>query len=108
MNFGISEKTLEQIKNTLASYPEINEALVFGSRAMGHFKPGSDIDLALKGDELSPETVLKIKHILNERLPIPYTFDVVDYTHLDHVELKNHIDQYGKLIYPLNFEGVGA
>lgn len=37
--------------------------------------------------------------MLNEELPLPYFFDVIDYTHLEHNGLKKHIEQYGKVIY---------
>jgi len=71
---------------------------VFGSRAMGNYKRGSDIDLALKGD-LSYETTLQVSVDLNEYLPLPYKFDIVDYGTITHPPLVEEIDLHGQQIY---------
>ncbi len=80
-------------------FPEIEEVLIFGSRAMGNFKSGSDIDLAVKGEKVEWETIVELSTILNERQPIPYHFDITDYKSVDNDDLQKHIDQYGKVIY---------
>ena len=86
------------MKNAFAQFPEVREVRIFGSRAMGNFKPGSDVDLALFGKgELACTT--RISGILNEELPLPYLFDVVDYHAIQSQDLKKHIDQYGQVIY---------
>ena len=95
MNFGISDKSYRFIMEALESFPEIGEVLIFGSRAMGNFKPGSDIDLALKGESVTSQTAIDLASRLNEALPIPYLCDVVSYDALDSPELKKHIDQHG-------------
>ncbi|MEW5845474.1 MAG: nucleotidyltransferase domain-containing protein [Bacteroidota bacterium] len=50
--FGISEKSYLLIIDVLKSYPEVEAAIIFGSRAKGNYKNGSDIDLALIGESL--------------------------------------------------------
>lgn len=64
-----------------------------------NFKPGSDIDLALKGEKVTPQTAIELTAKLNESLPIPYLCDVVAYAALENTELKNHIDQHGVIFY---------
>jgi len=96
--FGISNRSFEYIKNTFESYPEIKEVLVFGSRAKGNYRNGSDIDLAIKGTGNCLKLAFDISGILNERLPIPYKIDVLSYHDLDNSELKSHIDRVGKLL----------
>ncbi len=61
MPFGLEEKTIKQIKAVFHQHERVKEALLFGSRALGTERPGSDIDLALKGENLSADEVLAIK-----------------------------------------------
>lgn len=82
-----------------SQFPEVEEVVIFGSRAKGNFKNGSDIDLAIKGKNCSGQTAMDINAMLNERLPIPYHIDVVFYDGLAHEGLKQHIDLVGKLFY---------
>ncbi len=99
MNFGLADIDLADIRHVLSRYPNVKKVLVFGSRAMGNFKPGSDVDLALVGD-LDFETVRRIHGDLNERTLMPYFFDVLDYNALQNPALKKHIDEFGLPIYP--------
>lgn len=48
-NFGIESESYQRIVKALSQFREIDEVIVFGSRAMGNYKKGSDIDLALLG-----------------------------------------------------------
>jgi predicted nucleotidyltransferase len=99
MNFGLSDLTLEKIKNVLVQFPEVEQASIFGSRAKGNNKNGSDIDIAIYGDEVTESIALDINVILNEEKPFPYYFDIVCYPSLKNVELKYHIDRVGKIFY---------
>lgn len=96
--FGLKASDIDQIIEVLRRYPDVEEVILYGSRAMGNYKPGSDVDLALKGN-LRPETPRNITAELNERLPLPYKFDVVAYSAISHQPLIEHIDQYGKILY---------
>lgn len=86
------------ITEVLQRYPDVEEVVIYGSRAMGNYKPGSDVDLALKGN-LKPETSINVAVELNERLPLPYKFDVTAYSTLSNKPLIEHIDRYGKTFY---------
>ena len=99
MNFGISEKSINMIIETLKKWVEIEKAVVFGSRAMGNYKNGSDIDLAIYGSEVREEIINDVRVQLNEELPLPYYFDIIHYESLVHEGLKEHIDTFGKLFY---------
>jgi len=100
MTFGLPAGTLRQIRSALQQFPQIEEAVIFGSRAMGNYRQGSDVDLALIGN-IDTETVLQVSALLNERLPLPYHFDVVNY-HRTHTDLQRHIDREGKSLYIRN------
>ncbi|MBK9192694.1 MAG: nucleotidyltransferase domain-containing protein [Crocinitomicaceae bacterium] len=93
-SFGISEQSLLLIFNVLRTNQKIKQAVIFGSRAKGNYKSGSDIDLALKGD-LNQKDITDLTVELNERLPIPYKVDLVLYDSDLHTELKEHIDRVG-------------
>ncbi len=97
--FGISEKSHKLLIETFAKYRQIKEVLIFGSRAKGNYKPGSDIDLTIKGEQCSEQLALDIKGYINEELPIPYHVDIVDYASLQQPELKEHIDRVGMVFY---------
>lgn len=99
MEFGIPEKSLQLIKKTIAQFPQIKQAAIFGSRALGNYRHGSDIDISIAGEEIDYQIVSKLSRILNEDLPLPYYFDIIDYTHLTHQNLKQHIHDYGKTLY---------
>lgn len=98
-SFGISDPSYRLIMDTLSKKPDIEEVIIFGSRAKGNYKKGSDIDLAIKGGNCTASLALDLKAFMNEALPIPYMVDVVDYNSLSHPELKEHIDRVGILFY---------
>lgn len=95
--FGLPDRTIELINNLFASFKEINEVKIFGSRARGDFKKGSDIDLALFG-KINEKLLRHITSELDE-LPTPYKFDVLNYNDIDNNALKNSINNDGKIFY---------
>jgi predicted nucleotidyltransferase len=99
MNFGLKEADLNYIISIIGNFNEIEKAVIFGSRAKGNYKPGSDIDIAIYGENINFDTISALHSLLEDQGPLPYLFDIVDYTHLNHKELKDHIDRIGKLIF---------
>ena len=98
MTVGLSGKELDAITLVFKKFPNIQEAVLFGSRAMGTSKPGSDVDIALKG-QVTLRDVAHVKAQLEEETPLPYLFDVVDYRAIETPAFKEHIDKHGKSIY---------
>lgn len=99
MNFGISDQTFTALLDALQQAHDIDEAILFGSRAMGNFRPGSDIDIAVRGKNLSVLAAANLSTLLNEKLPLPYLFDIVHYNTINNADLKEHIDQVGVVIF---------
>jgi len=91
--FGIPLKTYEQIKNLLNTFAEIENVKIFGSRAKGNYKPSSDIDLVVFGNNITEKLLLHIASELDE-LPTPYKFDVVDYKTITNENFKKDIDKF--------------
>ena len=77
---------------------------MFGSRAKGNYKIGSDVDLAIKGGRLTYEITARLADCLNEDKPLPYFFDVVHYDAIAEPKLKEHIDRVGIDIYTINID----
>ncbi len=96
--FGLKISVVNQIKGVFFNYPQVQEVILYGSRAMGNYKNGSDIDLTLKGDELNLAVLNKIDWELDDLL-LPYTFDLSLFKHIDNPDLINHIKQVGKVFY---------
>ena len=95
-NFGLPERTINELLEYFSSNDDIEKVMIFGSRAKGTYKTGSDIDLAIWTD--NHKDFFKIGGDLDE-LPTPYKFDTVDYKTLTHKGMKNSIDNDGKLFY---------
>jgi predicted nucleotidyltransferase len=98
MNFGLSQPTIDQINKVFAMHHSIEEVLIYGSRALGNYTNGSDIDLTIISQELDFTELLTIKSQLSNLL-IPYKVDVSVYSQIDNEELKAHINEYGKQFY---------
>lgn len=98
MRYGLSAETIKSIVEIFSSYVQIEAALIYGSRAKGNFKPGSDIDIALKGPELNLNLLNKISLDLDDLL-LPYTFDISLYHQIDNPDLIEHIERVKKCIY---------
>lgn len=59
--FGLPVQVIQEINTVLARMPEVERAIIYGSRAKGNYKPGSDIDLTLVGEKLSEEVFSKLE-----------------------------------------------
>lgn len=97
MKYGLSKSVLEKILKVLRSFPALEEAVIYGSRAMEKYREGSDIDLTLKGN-LSFQDLLKIEMELDEKM-LPYTFDLSLYGSIENQDLLAHINRVGKTLY---------
>jgi len=95
--FGLSESTISQIHSILRKYTTIENAVIYGSRAKGTYREGSDIDLTLFGD-VDLRTVAAVLDDLNNSF-LPYTFDISSYILLKNESLREHIDRVGMVFY---------
>lgn len=100
MMFGLTQKDIDLIREALKIYPEIEAVMIYGSRAVGNFNKGSDIDLAIKGANVTADIISGLRTRLEEDLPIPYFFDVVAYDTIKSEKLLEEINRNGQLFYP--------
>ena len=80
-------------------YPEIEQIVLFGSRALGNTKKGSDVDLAVVGTQVAQSLVDKLHVILEEDTLFPYFFDVVHLNTIQNPALREQIQAHGHIIY---------
>jgi predicted nucleotidyltransferase len=99
-DFNLTERDRKHLESALLKFPEIEKAIIFGSRALGNSKKGSDVDLAIVGKNITSATALRLRFLLNEELPLPYFFDVVRYETITNDNLKRHIDEHGVVFFP--------
>ena len=96
--YGLKEETINQIKQVFKKYEEVEEAILYGSRAKGNHKPGSDIDVTLEGKNLNLRLLNKISLELDD-LPIPYTVELSIYSYIENPDLIAHIERVGRSFY---------
>ncbi len=94
MAYGIEDIDMKRIISILKSNKKVSDALLFGSRALGSFDPGSDIDIALKGIELKLNDIIELKISLDD-LFLPYKFDIINFNHISEPNLLDHINRVG-------------
>ncbi len=97
MKFGLSNEIMGQINEVFSHFPQVEKALIYGSRAIGTNRPGSDLDLALLGT-VDLEALNRVRNELDD-LNLPYTFDVSIYNQIDNPDLIDHIKRVGAIFF---------
>jgi predicted nucleotidyltransferase len=95
---GLSGSTVSGITAVLRRFPQVQQAMLFGSRAKGAHKPGSDIDLALVGEGLTWRTLGQIEDQLDDLL-LPYRFSLIIYNENTDPAVAAHIKRVGCSLY---------
>ncbi len=98
MPYGLKQKHIIAINSVFKKYPEIEKAIIYGSRAKGNFRNGSDIDLTLTGSNLNIKTLFKIDTELDDLL-LPYKIDLSLFSKIENPDLTEHITRIGILFY---------
>lgn len=96
--FGLPPATVDKLRSVFARHPAIESVVLYGSRAKGNYRPGSDIDLAIKGRHIPFAEFLKIEDEIDDLL-LPYTVDLSLYVELRNADLIAHIDRVGVEVY---------
>jgi predicted nucleotidyltransferase len=99
MKFGLSDDTIQDISAVFAQYPQVERATIYGSRAKGNYKNGSDIDLTLcGGTDLTWQVLYKIIDELDDLL-LPYTIDLSILANISDPDVVDHIRRVGVTFY---------
>ena len=111
MKYGLPPSTIRGICAVLSRYPQVERALLYGSRAKGNYKTGSDIDLTLCGGaDLTLNVLYRILDDLDELL-LPYTIDLSIFGDIGDPDVVEHIQRVGVLFYerdktPSDLQGI--
>ena len=99
MKYGLPDRTLNTLYGIFKKYSGIKQAVLYGSRAKGKYRVGSDIDLSLiTTDDFDFTGLLRIANDFDDS-DIPYFVDVSIYDSISNPDLKAHIDRVGKVLY---------
>lgn len=103
-HFGLPPSIVEMIRGVFARYAPLAEVRVYGSRAKGNYRPGSDIDLCIMNEHVSNAQLTQIESALDE-LPTLYSIDLSRFRQIDNPALTEHILRVGKIFYSTNRPG---
>ena len=99
MKYGLDDAVIARIQEVLSRFPQVDRAMLYGSRAMGNYRQGSDIDLTLDGgDDLELKTLYQIMDEIDDLL-LPYTFDLSVLRLINDHEVLEHIRRAGVVFY---------
>ncbi len=95
---GLTEDLQKKLINVFKNNNSIEKVIIYGSRAKGNYKPGSDIDITVFAPKLNLSDLFKVENELDDLL-LPYKIDISLFHHIDNPELINHIQRVGLLLY---------
>jgi len=97
---GLPEEVLARLRHVFSGHPEIESVTLFGSRAKGTHRAGSDVDLCVTAPEWTSSDLSRLLTELDD-LNLPWTLDV----NLDHFiqlpALRGHIHRVGIQVFPV-------
>lgn len=99
LRFGLKETTIQKICGVFAKYPQVEKAVLYGSRSKGNYKTGSDIDLTLiGGEDLTLKVLYRIMDEIDDLL-LPYTTDLSIFNNISDPDVIDHIQRVGVVFY---------
>ena len=104
LHFGLKQNTIQKIRAVFACYPQVEKAVLYGSRAKGDYKNGSDIDLTLYGGtDLTLKVLYKIMNEIDDLL-LPYTIDLSIFHNINDPDVLDHVQRVGVTFYEKKIE----
>lgn len=96
--FGLTQRDMNTLVSILQKHNTIKDVVIFGSRAKGNYKTGSDIDLVIMNKDVSNTELIQLKNDFEES-SLPYFVDVLNYHSIQTPDLINHISRVGEQLY---------
>ena len=94
MKYGLPDQTIEKLSRVFSRYPQIGKVVLYGSRAKGNFRNGSDIDLTIFGTGIDETMLDRIAAEIDDLL-LPHTVDLSIFDTIENRELREHIERVG-------------
>jgi len=98
--YGLNNRDIHTLFDVFNKHKDIKTVYIYGSRAKGTHKYGSDIDLAIMNDDVSEKTIRNIKTEIEES-SLPYFVDITYFKTILHKELSEHIKRVGLPFYSI-------
>ncbi len=95
---GVPEKSLNMLLAIFKNFDFIDKVVIYGSRAKGNYRPGSDIDLAVFSATMTFSDQMRLELEIDDLL-MPYSVDLLHYEKLTSENLIEHITRMGVLLY---------
>ena len=98
MRFGLSDMVIKELQDVFRRHANIKKVLIFGSRSKGNYREGSDVDLAVIGDNIDYNLLLTISCEIDD-LELLYSIDLLDYSKKVGTPIGDHINRVGLFFY---------
>ncbi len=98
MSYGLKYSDINKINILFSKHQTISRVILYGSRAKGNYRTGSDIDLTIQGKNIDLTTLLEIETELDDLL-LPYKIDLSLYNKIENRDLVDHINRVGITFY---------
>jgi uncharacterized protein len=95
---GLFPEETQKLLEVFEAEPSVSKVILYGSRAKGTYREGSDIDLTLKGEALTTDQLLDLAAKIDDLL-LPYEVDLSVFDHIDNPELVDHVNRVGKVVF---------
>jgi predicted nucleotidyltransferase len=95
---GVPPEASTRLMALLTAEPAVQQVWLYGSRAMGRHRPGSDIDLTLVAPGLRYEDRLRLMGALDDLL-LPWSLDLSLHHELPD-SLREHVGRVGRRLSP--------
>ncbi|MEH6797844.1 MAG: nucleotidyltransferase domain-containing protein [Halopseudomonas sabulinigri] len=96
--YGFPISAITALLHVFTQWPAVDSVWLYGSRAKGNFRAGSDIDLTVKGCDLAMEDLLAMENQIDDLL-LPWSVDLSLFADIDSDSLREHIERVGIVFY---------
>lgn len=97
--FGLPSHVIHHLNEIFRNHKAIHKVILYGSRALGRHRLGSDIDLCIDSDSLTLMELLSIENEIDDLL-LPWKVDLSIRNKIDNPELLKHIESIGVEVFP--------
>lgn len=98
MRYGLPDAAVERLQGVFQGWPEVARVWLYGSRAKGNYRAGSDIDLSIESASLSLEQLLAIENQIDDLL-LPWMVDLSLLRSIENPALLEHIRRVGQVFF---------
>jgi len=96
--YGLDISEVEALREIFMRHEPLEKAVIFGSRAKGNHREGSDVDIALTGPTMQFSDIVTLSLAIDE-LYLPFRVDLVLFNRIKEKALVSHIERVGKVIF---------